>query len=93
MEKQSSTMNEVEKIKDEIVRLKGQLVRGACAAQIEMRTICKEEAYDEVLSFISSIESEHIAEPGKTMAGGGRDLSADIGQDHAPSLAPARSDF
>ena len=46
------------KIKDEIERLKGQLIRGACAAQIEMETNCKEEAYDEILSFLSTLESE-----------------------------------
>ena len=48
----------IAKIKAEIERLKGQLIRGACAAQIEMRTMCKEEAYDEVLSFLSTLESE-----------------------------------
>ena len=45
-------------IRNEIERLKGQLIRGACAAQIEMETNCKEEAYDEVLSFLSTIESK-----------------------------------
>ena len=51
-------MNTIEKIRAEIERLKGQLIRGACAAQIEMKTNCKEEAYDEVLSFLSTLESE-----------------------------------
>ena len=45
-------------IRTEIERLKSLLVRGACAAQIEMETNCKEEAYDEVLSFLSTLESE-----------------------------------
>lgn len=48
----------ISKIKAEIERLKGQLIRGACAAQIEMETNCKEEAYDELLSFLSTLESE-----------------------------------
>jgi uncharacterized small protein (DUF1192 family) len=51
-------MTTIEKIKAEIERLKGQLIRGACAAQIEMETNCKEEAYDEILSFLSTLESE-----------------------------------
>ena len=51
-------MTTIEKIKAKIERLKSQLVRGACAAQIEMETNCKEEAYDEVLSFLSTLESE-----------------------------------
>lgn len=49
---------DADKLKAEIERLKGQLIRGACAAQIEMETNCKEEAYDEVLSFLSTLESE-----------------------------------
>lgn len=48
----------IQSIRNEIERLKNQLVRGACAAQIEMETNCKEEAYDEVLSFLNAIESE-----------------------------------
>lgn len=47
-----------EKLKAEITRLKGQLIRGACAAQIVMETNCKEEAYDDILSFLSDLESE-----------------------------------
>lgn len=51
-------MTTIDKIKAEIERLKGQLIRGACAAQIEMETNCKEEAYDEVISFLSTLEPE-----------------------------------
>ena len=47
---------DAEKLKAEIERLKGQLIRGACAAQIEMETNCKEEAYDEVLSLLDTLE-------------------------------------
>lgn len=46
----------IQKIREEIERLKGQLVRGACAAQIEMKTNCKEEAYNEILSFLDTLE-------------------------------------
>jgi hypothetical protein len=48
----------IQAIKAEIERLKGQLIRGACAAQIEMETNCKDEAYNELLSFLSTLESE-----------------------------------
>jgi len=48
-------MTQIEQIKAEIVRLKSQLVRGACAAGIAMETNCKEEAYNEVLAFIDSL--------------------------------------
>lgn len=45
-------------IRAEIERLKGQLIRGACAAQIEMETNCKDEAYNEVLSFLDTLPEE-----------------------------------
>lgn len=45
-----------EKLIAEIERLKGLLIRGACAAQIEMETNCKDEAYNEILSFIASLQ-------------------------------------
>ena len=51
-------MNTIEQIRTEIVRLKSQLVRGACAAGIAMETNCKEEAYNEVLAFIDSLPAE-----------------------------------
>lgn len=54
-------MTIIEQIKAEIERLKGQLIRGACAAQIEMETNCKEEAYNEVLSFLDTLEPEKPA--------------------------------
>lgn len=34
------------------------LVKGACAAQIEMETACKDEAYNEILDFIYNIDRE-----------------------------------
>lgn len=51
-------MDKIALIKAEIERLKGQLIYGACAAQIEMETNCKDEAYNEVLSFLDTLESE-----------------------------------
>lgn len=51
-------MDKIEKIRAEITRLKGQLIRGACAAQIEMETNCKDEAYNEVLAFLDTLSEE-----------------------------------
>ena len=50
----------IETIRAEIERLKGQLIRGACAAQIQMETSCKDEAYDEMLSFLDTLEEEPV---------------------------------
>ena len=47
----------IEEIRKEILRRKGLLVRGACSAQIQMETACKDEAYDEVLAILDTIES------------------------------------
>ena len=44
----------------EIEKLKGQLLRGACSSQIYMQTRCKEESYDEVLSFIDTLEVKEM---------------------------------
>lgn len=51
-------MSKIEKIRAEIERLKGQLIRGACAAQIEIETNCKDEAYNEVLAFLDTLSEE-----------------------------------
>lgn len=45
---------------EEIEKLKGQLLYGACSSQIAMETRCKEEAYDEVLSFINTLEVKEV---------------------------------
>lgn len=47
-----------EKLIAEIKRLKGLLIRGACAAQMAMETNCKDEAYNEVLSFVTTLQQE-----------------------------------
>ena len=41
-----------------IEKLKSNLIYGACASQIAMETRCKEEAYNEVLSFINTLETK-----------------------------------
>lgn len=40
----------------EIEKLKGLLLKGACASQISMQANCKEEAYNEILSFLDTLE-------------------------------------
>jgi len=52
------SMDKVQKIREEVVRLKSQLLRGACSSQIAMETRCKEEAYDEVLTLLDSMQEE-----------------------------------
>ena len=44
----------------EIEKLKGQLLRGACSSQVSMQTRCKEESYDEVLSFLDILEVKEV---------------------------------
>ena len=44
----------------EIERLKDQLLYGACSSQISMQTRCKEEAYNEVLSFLDTLEVKEV---------------------------------
>lgn len=56
-------MSQIDQIRKEIERLKGNLIWGACAAQIEMRTNCKNEAYDEVLAILDDIESGSSEKP------------------------------
>jgi hypothetical protein len=51
-------MTEKEKIREEIEKLKSQLLRGACSSQIAMETRCKEEAYNEVLAILDTMQEE-----------------------------------
>jgi len=51
--------DKVQKIREEVERLKSQLLRGACSSQIAMETRCKEEAYNEVLAILDSMQEEH----------------------------------
>ena len=51
-------MTQIEQIKQHIHDLESRLIKGACSAQITMESACKAEAYNEVLSFIESLEKE-----------------------------------
>ena len=53
-------MTDKEKIRNEVEKLKAQLIRGACASQIAMETRCKEEAYNEVLAILDSLQEEPV---------------------------------
>ena len=55
-------MDKVQKIREEVVRLKSNLIHGACASQIAMETRCKEEAYDEVLAILDTMQEEPVSE-------------------------------
>jgi len=54
-------MTQIEKIKAEIERLKESLPWGSCASQISMECNCKNEAYNEVLSYIDSLEEDPVS--------------------------------
>ena len=54
--------NKVQKIREEVEKLKSQLLRGACSSQIAMETRCKEEAYNEVLAILDSLQEEPVSE-------------------------------
>ena len=51
-------MTDKEKFRKEVEKLKSQLLRGACSSQITMETMCKEEAYNEVLAILDIIQEE-----------------------------------
>ena len=53
-------MDKVRKIREEIEKLKSQLLRGACSSQISMETRCKEEAYNEVLAILDTMQEEPV---------------------------------
>ena len=53
--------DKVQKIREEVERLKSNLIHGACASQIAMETRCKEEAYDEVISLLDSLQEEPVS--------------------------------
>ena len=54
--------DKVQKIREEVEKLKSQLLRGACSSQIAMETICKEEAYNEVLAILDTMQEEPVSE-------------------------------
>lgn len=53
--------DKVQKIREEVEKLKSQLLRGACFSQIAMETICKEEAYDEVIAILDTMQEEPVS--------------------------------
>lgn len=55
-------MDKLAKVRDEIEKLKSQLLRGACSSQIAMETRCKEEAYNEVLAILDTMQEQHVKE-------------------------------
>lgn len=54
--------NKVQKIREEVEKLKSQLLRGACSSQVAMETRCKEEAYNEVLTILDIMQEEPVSE-------------------------------
>lgn len=50
--------DKVQKIRNEVEKLKSNLMYGACSSQVAMETRCKEEAYNEVLSIMDSMQEE-----------------------------------
>ena len=55
-------MNKLAKIRAEVEKLNAQLLRGACSSQIAMETMCKEEAYNEILAILDSMQEEPVSE-------------------------------
>ena len=55
-------MDKVQKIREDVEKLKSQLLRGACSSQIAMETRCKEEAYNEVLAILDTMQEEPVSE-------------------------------
>lgn len=50
--------DKVQKIREEVEKLKSNLIYGACSSQIAMETRCKEEAYNEVLAILDTMQEE-----------------------------------
>ena len=55
-------MTDKEKIREKVEKLKSNLVYGACSSQIAMETRCKEEAYNEVLAILDTMQEDFISE-------------------------------
>lgn len=60
--KELRLMDNIQKIREKIVRLKSNLMYGACSSQIAMETRCKEEAYNEVLAILDAMQEEPVSE-------------------------------
>ena len=55
-------MTDKEKFRKEVEKLKSSLIHGACSSQIAMETMCKEEAYNEVLAILDTMQEEPVSE-------------------------------
>lgn len=55
-------MTDKEKFRKEVEKLKSNLIHGACSSQIAMETRCKEEAYNEVLTILDTMQEEPVSE-------------------------------
>lgn len=55
-------MTDKEKFRKEVEKLKSNLMYGACSSQIAMETMCKEEAYNEVLAILDTMQEEPVSE-------------------------------
>lgn len=55
-------MTDIEKFRKEVEKLKSNLIHGACSSQIAMETRCKEEAYNEVLTILDTMQEEPVSE-------------------------------
>ena len=71
--------DKVQKIREEVERLKSRLLRGACSSQIAMETMCKEEAYNEVLAILDTMQEEPVSDELEKVA-------IKYGTDEFPSL-------
>ena len=60
--------DKIQKIRQEVEKLKSQLLRGACSSQVAMETRCKEEAYNEVFAILDSLQEGPVREQMMTQA-------------------------
>ena len=56
-------MTDKDKFRKEVEKLKSNLIYGACSSQIAMETMCKEEAYNEVLAILDTMQEEPVSNP------------------------------
>ena len=54
-------MTDKEKFRKEVEKLKSSLIHGACSSQIAMETRCKEDAYNEVLAILDTMQEEPVS--------------------------------
>ena len=55
-------MTDKEKFRKEVEKLKSNLIHGACSSQVAMENRCKEEAYNEVLAILDTMQNQHVKE-------------------------------